>query len=192
MKKLLEKLLNRETIAYLIFGVLTTLLNWALFWLGTKLFGDRFALLINVFCFLAAASFAYVTNKLFVFDSRSWASAVLRREIPSFFAARVFSFVLEEAGLWLCRDVLHVGRFSVLGVGGLMIAKIVLSVVVVVLNYIFSKLFIFKKPGAVRDSAEADSAAEPAATPDTSAPACSAPVDGELEARLDQTETEKP
>ena len=148
MKNLLKKLLNRETVTYLIFGVLTTLLNWALFWLGTKLFGDEHALVINIFCFVAAATFAYVTNKLFVFESRSWSRKVLAREIPSFFSARIFSFLLEEAGLWLSRDVLRVGRFSILGVGGLMIAKILLSVLVVVLNYIFSKLFIFKKPAA--------------------------------------------
>ena len=148
MNRLLKKYLNRETISYLIFGVLTTLLNWALFWLGTRLFGDRYALLINVFCFVAAASFAYVTNKLFVFESKSWSPKVLRREIPSFFGARIFSFFLEEAGLWFSQYVLHADRVSILGVDGLMIAKVLLSVLVVVLNYVFSKLFIFKKPAA--------------------------------------------
>ena len=154
MKKLLEKLLNRETITYLIFGVLTTVLNWILFWLGTKLFGDRYALLINVFCFVAAASFAYVTNKLFVFESKSWAPAVLRHEIPSFFGARIFSFFLEEAGLWFAQYILHADRALILGVDGLMIAKVLLSVLVVVLNYIFSKLFIFKKPAAKDSGAD--------------------------------------
>ena len=157
MKQLLKKFLNRETILYLVFGVLTTVLNWALFWLGTRLFGAKYALAVNVFCFIAAASFAYLTNKLFVFQSKSWSGAVLRRELPSFFGARIFSFLLEEAGLWLSQAVLHAERFSLLGVDGLMIAKILLSVLVVVLNYIFSKLFIFKKPNREEAGEEGNS-----------------------------------
>lgn len=151
----MKKLLNRETILYLIFGVLTTLVNYVLFWLGLKLFTERYTLLINVFCFIAAAAFAYVTNKLFVFESKSWRLSVLKKEIPAFFAARIFSFGLEEFGLWLSKDVFHVGRYELglrlgshrVGVGGIMIAKIVLSVLVVLLNYFFSKLYIFRKKG---------------------------------------------
>lgn len=141
----MKKILNRETVTYLIFGVLTTLVNYVCFWLGIKLFGEEYTLLINVFCFIIAASFAYVTNKLFVFESKSWAWEILRREIPAFFSARVFSFLLEEAGLWVSKDLLHVGRYELLGINGIMIAKIALSVLVVILNYVFSKLFIFKK-----------------------------------------------
>ena len=143
----MKKLLNRETALYLLFGVLTTIVNYVVFWLGIRLFGEKYTLLINVVCFIAAASFAYVTNKLFVFESKSWRWKVLRRELPSFFGARVFSFLLEEAGLWISTDLLRVGRWELLGINGIMIAKIVLSFAVVVLNYLFSKLYIFKKSG---------------------------------------------
>ena len=139
----MNAVINHETIMYLIFGVLTTLVNYAVFWVGLKLFGEKHTLVINVVCFIAAATFAYVTNKLFVFESRSWAWAVLAKEVPSFFGARIFSFLLEEAGLWLAKDNLHAGKYKLFGINGIMIAKIVLSVLVVVLNYIFSKLFIF-------------------------------------------------
>lgn len=142
----MKKLLNRETILYLVFGGLTTLVNYLVFWLGIRLFGEERALLVNLVCFVAAASFAYVTNKLFVFESKSWAPAVLRRELPSFFGARIVSFLLEEAGLWLATGPLRAGDYQLLGVSGVMIAKVILSVAVVVLNYLFSKLFIFKKP----------------------------------------------
>lgn len=142
----MKKLLNRETILYLVFGGLTTLVNYAVFWLGIRLFGEDRALLVNLVSFVAAAVFAYVTNKLFVFESRSWAPAVLRRELPSFFGARIVSFLLEEAGLWLATGPLRAGDYQLLGVSGVMIAKVILSVAVVVLNYLFSKLFIFKKP----------------------------------------------
>lgn len=144
----MKKILNRETVTYLIFGVLTTLVNYVCFWLGLKLFGEAYTLLINVVCFLIAAGFAYVTNKLFVFESKSWRWEILRREIPAFFGARVFSFLLEEAGLWVSKDLLHAGRYEILGIGGILIAKVALSFVVVVLNYVFSKLVIFKRDEA--------------------------------------------
>ena len=149
MKKLLSKLLNRETILYLIFGVLTTVLNLAVFWLMNKAVGEALALVNNAVAFVVAVAFAYVTNKLFVFESKSWDSATLLKEIPSFVGARLFSFGLEELLLWLAKDVLAVGKYSLailgLTIGGLMIAKILISVIVVILNYIFSKFFIFKK-----------------------------------------------
>ena len=141
----MKKILNRETISYLIFGVLTTIVNYVFFWLGILLFGEEYTLLINVGCFIVAASFAYVTNKLFVFDSKSWDWTVLRKEIPAFFSARILSFFLEEAGLWICIDLLHAGRYSLFGINGILIAKIALSFLVVLLNYVFSKLFVFKK-----------------------------------------------
>ena len=149
MKKLLSRLLNRETILYLIFGVLTTLVNLAVFWLMNKLLGENLALFNNAVAFVAAVIFAYLTNKRYVFESRSWDAATLKREIPSFVGARLVSFGLEELFLWISTDLIRVGRWSIvvlgLNVGGLMIAKILISVIVVVLNYIFSKFFIFKK-----------------------------------------------
>ena len=149
MKKLFHKLFNRETISYLFFGVLTTLVNLAVFWVLNKLLGEDLALFNNAVAFVAAVTFAYITNKLFVFESKSWSPETLRKEIPSFIGARLFSFGLEELLLWISKDVIRVGRYSIviLGIviGGLMVAKILISVIVVVLNYFFSKLFIFKK-----------------------------------------------
>ena len=145
MKTLLKKILNRETVTYLIFGVLTTLVDWGVFWVGKRLLGESWVLLINAVAFVAAASFAYVTNKLWVFESRSWAPEVLKREIPMFFGARIFSFLFTEAGLWLARDLLHAGDLSFWKLDGLDLAKAFLSIVVVVLNYVFSKLLIFRK-----------------------------------------------
>lgn len=149
MKKLFHKLFNRETISYLFFGVLTTLVNLAVFWVLNKLLGEDLALFNNAVAFVAAVIFAYITNKLFVFESKSWSPETLRKEIPSFIGARLFSFGLEELLLWISKDVIRAGRYSIviLGIviGGLMVAKILISVIVVVLNYFFSKLFIFKK-----------------------------------------------
>ena len=66
MKKLLQKLINRETLTYLIFGVLTTLVNYVVFWLFDRLLTEHWVLVTNAIAFVAAVAFAYVTNKLFV------------------------------------------------------------------------------------------------------------------------------
>lgn len=144
MKNLIKKLFNKETITYIIFGVLTTAVNYLVFFAGVKIFGEKYHLIINAIAFVLAAAFAYVTNKLFVFESKSWAWSVLRREIPSFLSARIGSFLFEEAGLFVFVDLLHVGKYSLFGVSGVMITKLALAVVVVAVNYVLSKFLIFK------------------------------------------------
>lgn len=142
-KKWLQK--YAEQIKYLIFGVQTTIVNYLVFWLIVHFSGENYALTANAAAFVVATIFAYITNKLFVFQSRSWKGAVLLREFFGFAGARIFSFLLEEAGLLLCMEVLHAEKFVLLGISGLMIAKIALSFIAVLLNYIFSKYLIFSR-----------------------------------------------
>ena len=147
----LKKLLNRETILYLVFGVATTLVNYIVFYLIYDLtFGRDNSLVANGAAFVAAVVFAFVVNKLFVFESKSWGIDVLRREIPAFLTGRVASFLIEEAGLFLCEKVWRLNGVVVLQIGGTAVdgvtaAKLALSVIVVILNYIFCKLIVFKK-----------------------------------------------
>lgn len=147
----LRKLLNRETVMYLIFGVATTLVNYVIFYLCYEIAFERdHSLIANAVAFIAAVIFAFAVNKIFVFESKSWKMEILMKEIPPFLAARVGSFLIEEAGLFLCEDVWNLGNVVVLTVGsvqftGIAVAKVLLSVVVVVLNYVFCKFFIFKK-----------------------------------------------
>ena len=103
MTELVKKCLTqwREESAYLFFGVLTTLINYVVFGVLHVFWGDEGALAANLIAFVVAVAFAYLTNKIFVFESRSWRPALLIREAASFVAARLFSFGLEEAGL-LC------------------------------------------------------------------------------------------
>ena len=147
MKRLFEK--YKELITYVVFGVLTTLVNFVCFWLFNKILGEKLYLLSNIIAWVISVIFAYVTNKLWVFESKSWKPSVIGREIPEFVGARVFSLLIEEGGLWLFVDVLNFDKFgfTLLGfdVTGKLIAKVVLAVIVVILNYIFSKLVIFKK-----------------------------------------------
>lgn len=153
MKNLIKKLINKETITYLVFGVLTTVVNLVVFKVFDMLFTavteTDLTLLTNFIAWVFAVVFAYVTNKLWVFESKSWKFDVLKKEIPAFAGARVFSLGIEELGLlifisWLHFDRFNLDIFGLFSIGGKMIVKIVLGVVVVVINYIFSKLIIFK------------------------------------------------
>lgn len=147
----LRKLLNRETILYIIFGVATTVVNYVVFHLlYNVLWQQSHSLVANAAAFVAAVIFAFVANKLFVFESRSWSAATLKREIPSFLAGRIGSFGIEEAGLFLAEKVLRLGGVIAISLGAvsldwITIIKIALSFIVVILNYVFCKLFVFRK-----------------------------------------------
>ena len=137
----------REQIKYLFYGVQTTIVNFGVFGICIYLWGDRSAAWANIPAFIAATAHAYLTNKLFVFESREWKSAVIIREVSSFVGARLFSFGFEELGLFLCIYLIHVQDYIVYGISGTMIAKIVLSFMAVVMNYTVSKYLIFGKSG---------------------------------------------
>ena len=150
MKTIKELILKyKELIVYVIFGGLTTVVNLVVFTLSGMVLGDERYLISNIIAWFAAVIFAYITNKLWVFESKSWDIRVLLKEIPSFFAARVLSFLIEEAGLFVFVDLLSFKDISLkilsFELGGELIAKAVLAVIVVVLNYVFSKLVIFRK-----------------------------------------------
>ena len=146
----IKKILNRETVLYIIFGVATTAVNYVVFYLlYNVLWNQRRSLAANAAAFVAAVIFAFVVNKLFVFESKSWCMDTLKREIPSFLAARIGSFGIEEAGLFLCEKVLKLGGVIAITLGGvaldwITVVKVALAFVVVALNYVFCKLFIFK------------------------------------------------
>lgn len=147
----MKKLLNRETIMYLIFGVATTVVNYVVFWLIYDLIcGKDHSLLANGVAFVAAVVFAFVVNKMYVFESRSWTAEALKREVPAFLASRIGSFLVEEAGLFVCEYVLKLNgvilmEYAGIQVDGITAAKLALSVIVVILNYVFCKWFVFKK-----------------------------------------------
>ena len=147
----IKKILNRETVLYIIFGVATTAVNYVVFYLlYNVLWNQSRSLAANAAAFVAAVIFAFVVNKLFVFESKSWSMDTLKREVPSFLAARIGSFGIEEAGLFLCEKVLKLGGVIAITLGGvaldwITVVKVALAFVVVALNYVFCKLFIFRK-----------------------------------------------
>ena len=150
MTKIKELIVKyKELLLYLIFGVLTTLVNLATFWVFTKILGEELYLINNAIAWVVGVIFAFITNKLFVFESKSWSSKTAGKELVEFVGARLFSFGVEEAGMWLFVDVIGFGEKSLNVFGfvitGVVITKFLLSVLVVVINYFFSKFIIFKK-----------------------------------------------
>lgn len=96
----------------------------------------------NAIAWFTAVVFAYITNKLFVFESKSWNVAEVWKEVVKFFGARITTGVIEIGGLPL---LYYIGvKQSLFGVEGFA-AKILVSVIVVILNYVFSKIFVFNK-----------------------------------------------
>ena len=144
MKSILKKLINKETVTYLIFGVLTTVVNFAVFkgfdMLFTKTVSVDLVLLTNIIAWVVSVAFAFVTNKLFVFESKSWSPSVAGKEFLGFVGARILSFFAESFLMFVLVTVLSQNEI---------LAKILVGIVVIIMNYVFSKLFIFKKKNTV-------------------------------------------
>lgn len=129
----------KEVIMYLIFGVATTLVNWIVYSLLMKTSVINMTV-SNAIAWFTAVVFAYITNKIFVFESKSWNPAEVWKEVVKFFGARIATGVIEIGGLPL---LYYIGvKQSIFGVEGFL-AKILVSVIVVILNYVFSKIFVF-------------------------------------------------
>ena len=150
MKKIKEIIIKyKEILLYLIFGVLTTIVSIFSFWLFSLFIPSKLYLITNVISWVLAVIFAFVTNKLFVFESKKWGKSQLSAEIPKFLGARVFSLIIEELGLILFIDLLKFSEIRKIVIGfevtGELIAKAIMAIIVILLNYFFSKFMIFKK-----------------------------------------------
>ena len=126
---------QNELISYAIFGVATTVVSMVVYGVCNSVFEMHY-LISNIVSWVLAVAFAYITNKMFVFKTRGMGFAQLKREISLFVSARLASLGIEELGLFILIGLIGWGEI---------LAKLVMQVVVIVLNYIFSKLVIFKK-----------------------------------------------
>lgn len=130
---LIEK--HYDILAYLFFGVLTTAVNYVIYLPCFNLLHFS-AALSNVIAWVAAVAFAYVTNKPFVFRSYDWSAKTVIPELTKFVGSRVASGALETAIIFVTVDCLFWN-------GNLM--KLITSVLVVIINYVASKLLVFRK-----------------------------------------------
>ena len=124
----------KEVISYLIFGVLTTVISIVVFHVCYE--SARLSSLIsNIISWIISVSFAYVTNRLFVFSERAKGQKAVTGEAGRFFSSRIGTLVIESVLIMITVDLL--------GFNGT-VMKICSNVIVVILNYVFSKLFVFR------------------------------------------------
>ncbi len=135
MKQLWNK--YRELIRYLIVGVLTTVVSLGTYYICVETFLNPEAAIelqiANVISWVAAVTFAYVANRIYVFESKN---QNILSEIALFFTARVGSLLLDMGIMFVLVTIMGVND---------KIAKLAVQVVVTVANYILSKLFVFRK-----------------------------------------------
>lgn len=127
---------TREMISYLFFGVLTTLVNYAVYFFSTKILGIHY-LIANLMAWFLSVLFAFGTNRLFVFRSKN--KDVLREGL-TFFGGRIVSGVSDMALMYLLVSVMKVNEDA---------SKLAVSVIVVILNYIISKRVVFKNKESI-------------------------------------------
>jgi putative flippase GtrA len=125
----------KELLLYIIFGVLTTAVNYISYFIFTRSFHVNY-LISNVIAWILAVIFAYITNKFFVFESKDKNIKKYINEFILFVGARVVSGFLDTALMFIFVDLFKFNDAFV---------KIMDGVLVVIINYFFSKLFIFKK-----------------------------------------------
>lgn len=146
IKQLLIK--YREIIMYIIFGGFTTVVNFAVYFvmphdkapiatftLGSLELVISEWLIANIVAWIAAVIFAFIVNKIFVFRDKVKGLSALLLQIWQFVSVRILSFVLETLLMWVLIDIVSMDSG---------VAKIPVAVLTVVINYIASKLFIFK------------------------------------------------
>ena len=136
IKALLKK--YEEIIAYLIVGVLTTIVAWAAKFIANAIFFDNTMyptplenFILSTINWTAGVIFAYFTNRKYVFKSKE----PMMKEIPPFVASRISTWILDIVVMWI---------FTKLGFN-LVVGTLISAVLVTVANYVLSKLFVFKK-----------------------------------------------
>ena len=126
---------NTELVSYLFVGVATTLVNYVMYYLATRPMG------LDVMpgtwlAWVVAVAFGYAANKAYVFHTHCASKMELLREAGSFFAMRLLSLGMETVLMFVLVELLHFNDLAM---------KLLVNIVVIILNYVFSKLFIFKK-----------------------------------------------
>lgn len=131
----------KEILLYVVFGVLTTAINYIAYIVLAHSLGINVAV-SNGAAWLLSVIFAFITNKLYVFESKSFKAPVFIKEFLSFVACRLFSGFLDMGIMIVFVNMLHLNDF---------IVKIGSNIVVVIINYVLSKLLIFKRKESAKN-----------------------------------------
>ena len=126
-----------ELIKYGICGALSTLLDIGVFWLLANVF-NLYYLIANAIAWIVALFFSFLVNKYYVFESKSFKKEVWVKESVEFFGARGLACGIDMGGMYYLVSVIGVNKNY---------AKLIITVVVIIINYILSKYWIFKNKG---------------------------------------------
>lgn len=116
-------------------GVLTTLVSIGTYGLFAKIIGINY-LISNIISWIVSVAFAYITNKIFVFKNKEKEKKQVFIQIYQFVKYRLFSLIIDILLMYAFVELVKIDD---------MISKIIVQVIVIVLNYVFSKIFVFKK-----------------------------------------------
>ena len=133
IKELLKK--YKFIILYGIFGVLTTIINIATYGVFYSVLGVS-NVISNIIAWVLSVLFAFITNKLWVFESKSFDFKLFMKELGSFTVCRLATGALDLGIMLVGVDLLK---------GPAMILKVISNIIVIILNYVMSKVFVFKK-----------------------------------------------
>ena len=133
MKTLFQK--YKELILYIFFGGLTTLVNWGMYWLLNDVVQIHY-LWATAIAYLSSVLFAYVTNRIWVFESKVRGVKGILTEMGKFFLSRGATFLLDLLCMYVGVDLLRVND---------KLMKLLSNVIVIAVNFILSKVFIFRK-----------------------------------------------
>jgi cell wall teichoic acid glycosylation protein gtcA len=126
----------KELFFYAVFGVGATVINIVSYSVLANAFGKKYFLIANIIAWILAFIFAFITNKLFVFESKSWEAQIAMKEFVGFLSARLATGILDTVLMWLFVSVISLDDT---------LSKIIINILVIIINYIASKFFIFKK-----------------------------------------------
>ena len=125
----------REVILYLVFGILTTVVSISSYYVCSEILNIHY-LVSNIISWVLAVIFAYFTNRVWVFESKSENISDILKEMFTFVNCRLLSGVIDMATMFVLVGAMHIND---------MYAKIFTQFIVVILNYVLSKLIVFKK-----------------------------------------------
>lgn len=123
--------IDRELVLYVVFGAFTFFVNLISYFFFEDILGVNY-IISNIIAWFLSVLFAYVTNRIWVFESKS---PDILKEMSLFFGGRIFSGAVDTALMYTFIDILSIGDT---------VSKIVVQIIVIILNYVFSKLIVFK------------------------------------------------
>ncbi|EHO54395.1 putative cell wall teichoic acid glycosylation protein GtcA [Lachnospiraceae bacterium oral taxon 082 str. F0431] len=126
----------KELFFYAVFGVGATVINIVSYRVLANIFGKKYFLIANIIAWILAFIFAFITNKLFVFESKSWEAQIAMKEFVGFLSARLATGILDTVLMWFFVSVISLDDT---------LSKIIINILVIIINYVASKFFIFKK-----------------------------------------------